>query len=148
VRSTAPRLRSTPFLLVQLIDSYIASRPGYFDSGLVEAGPSPQLLSDGNYVQFHNSEDAQNCYHAEFAIINGTDPTHVLQRADAPLLTPTFAWELGQAPAECNVACVVFLEAVAPVDGMLDTFDVWFGGSDAVVGTARVQIVIAPRAGA
>jgi predicted GH43/DUF377 family glycosyl hydrolase len=70
----------------------------------------------------------------------------VLQRADAPLLTPTFDWELGQAPAECNVACVIFLEAVAPVQGLVDTFDVYFGGSDAVVGTARVQIVIAPAA--
>ena len=38
-------------------------------------------------------------------------------------------------------AQVVFLEAAAPVAGEPDTFDVWFGGSDAVVGTARVKVV-------
>ena len=57
-----------------------------------------------------------------------------------PLLSPTRDWELGVAPAECNVQCVVFLEAAAPVAGQPNTFDVWFGGSDAVVGTARVKV--------
>ena len=48
-------------------------------------------------------------------------------------------WEVGTAPAECNVPGVVFLEAARPVEGQPDTFDVWYGGSDAVIGTARVQ---------
>ena len=64
----------------------------------------------------------------------------ILQRSEMPLLSPTRDWELGNAPAECNVQCVVFLEAAAPVEGQSDLFDVWFGGSDAVVGTARVQV--------
>ena len=51
-------------------------------------------------------------------------------------------WEVGVAPAECNVQCVVFLEAAAPVEGMPDQFDVWFGGSDAVIGTARIQVTL------
>jgi hypothetical protein len=34
----------------------------------------------------------------------------------------------------------VFLEAATPVDGMVDTFDVYFGGSDAVIGTARFTV--------
>ena len=49
---------------------------------------------------------------------------------------------MGVAPAECNVQCVVFLEAAAPVEGMPDQFDVWFGGSDAVIGTARIQVTL------
>jgi predicted GH43/DUF377 family glycosyl hydrolase len=78
---------------------------------------------------------------AEYVILNGTDPTQILQRAQTPLLSPTRIWETGTAPAECNVANVVFLEAAAPAtDGTPNTFDVWFGGSDAVVGTARITV--------
>jgi predicted GH43/DUF377 family glycosyl hydrolase len=81
-------------------------------------------------------------------ILNGSDPSQILQRAQAPLLSPTRIWETGTAPAECNVQDVVFLEAAAPVmDGTPNTFDVWFGGSDAVVGTARISVTIAENAG-
>lgn len=123
--------------------SYIAVRPDSFDNVLVESGPNPLLLSDGNYIFFHNSANSTyECYNAEHAIIDGADPSVVVERAATPLLSPTHDWELGDAPAECNVGCVVFLEAVAPVDGLVDTFDVWFGGSDAVVGTARVHVQV------
>ncbi len=158
---------------------FIDTRPGHFDSELVEAGPSPQLLSTGDYVFFHNSAGPGG-YHAEYVILNGTHPAApYLQRAQQPILSPLYDFELGVAPAECNVPNVVFLEcvggggvrthtrahaprqcltshtrmhaspapaptpyyrAVAPVDGAVDTFDVWFGGSDAVVSTARFQV--------
>lgn len=144
---------------------FIQARAGNFDSWIVEAGPSPmassfcvsayllpaheQVLSDGNLLFFYNSaNDTQHCYNPAFVIVSGSDPTIILQRAYAPMLSPVFDWQLGDAPAECNVACVVFLEAAAPVEGEVDTFDVWFGGSDAVVGTARVHVDIAgSRAG-
>lgn len=36
---------------------------------------------------------------------------------------------------------VVFLEAARRVPGAAgDVFDVWFGGSDAVISTARIQV--------
>lgn len=124
--------------------SFIAPRVGSYDDNLVEAGPSPQLLSDGNYVFFHNSDGGpKDCYNPAYVILSGADPSVILERSAAPLLSPIFDWQLGVAPAECNVPCVVFLEAVAPVAGMTDTFDVWFGGSDAVVGTARIAVTIA-----
>jgi len=89
---------------------FIVPRGNNFDSYLVEAGPSPQLLSDGNYVFFHNSA-GNGGYHAEYVILNGTHPDSAyLQRADTPLLSPTYDFEKGVAPAECNVANVVFLE--------------------------------------
>lgn len=47
-------------------------------------------------------------------------------------------------PAPCRRCApqVTFLEAAAPVRGVPDAFDVYFGGSDAVVGTARVQVLL------
>jgi predicted GH43/DUF377 family glycosyl hydrolase len=121
--------------------SFITTRPTFFDSVLVEAGPLPLPLSDGNYVFFHNSANTtHNCYHPGYVILSGADPSVILQRSQVPLLSPIFGWQLGTDPFSCNVPCVVFLEAAAPVEGQIDVFDVWFGGSDAVVGTARIQI--------
>ena len=80
-------------------------------------------------------------YNPAWVILDGTDPSRILQRATAPLLSPTHGWEQGTAPFECNVGAVNFLEAAARVPGTAgDTFDVWFGGSDAVVGTARFVV--------
>jgi predicted GH43/DUF377 family glycosyl hydrolase len=123
-------------------ESFIAPRADHFDSGLCEAGPLPMLLADGNYIFFHNSATASgNVYHPGFVILNGTDPTQILQRSEDALLSPTADWEAGNAPAACNVPNVVFLEAVTRAPSGTDVFDVYFGGSDAVVGTARISVV-------
>lgn len=123
----------------KLNDDFITTRADKFDSALVEAGPPPLLLSDGNYVFFHNSANGDG-YHPGYVILNGSDPTTYIQRSEVPLLSPTRDWEQGMAPAECNVKNVVFLEAAAPVPGQVDVFDVYFGGSDAVVGMARIAV--------
>eukprot|EP01012_Entosiphon_sulcatum_P036209 TRINITY_DN460_c0_g1_i1.p1 TRINITY_DN460_c0_g1~~TRINITY_DN460_c0_g1_i1.p1 ORF type:complete len:339 (-),score=54.16 TRINITY_DN460_c0_g1_i1:21-1037(-) len=116
----------------------LAPRQDSFDSQLVESGPPPLRLSNGNYIFFHNSADKTTAYHASWAILDGNDPTKVLARATEPLLSPDLAWERGVSPWTCNVANVVFLEAAAEVGK--DTFRVYFGGSDAVIGTAVITV--------
>ena len=70
----------------------------------------------------------------------GTDPTKILASAPAPLWTPTDQpWMQGTAPYTCNVPQVSFLEAAHPMDEP-DAFRVYFGGADAVIGTAVVKI--------
>lgn len=130
-----------------VIPSFIARRPGAFDNNLVEAGPPPMVLADGNMVFFHNSDNATNAptgdfwaYNPGWVILDGADPTRILQRSEVPLLSPVHGWEQGVAPYECNVHNVTFLEAAHPVPGQPNTFDVFFGGSDAVIGTARIVV--------
>lgn len=119
---------------------FIAPRKDSFDSLLVESGPPPMLLSSGDYIFFHNSADNGTVYHPEYVIIDGTDPTKIIQRADAPLLTPSdFTWAQGITPSLCNVPNVIFLEAAHPTEEP-DTFRVYFGGSDAVIGTALIHV--------
>ena len=138
------QLWTTPdlFNYTLVTSKFITPRGDHFDNNLVESGPPPLLLADGNYLFLHNSANssAGHCYHPGYVILSGADPSVILQRSEVPLLSPTRDWELGNAPAECNVQCVVFLEAAAPVEGQVNLFDVWFGGSDAVVGTARVEV--------
>lgn len=110
----------------------------------VEAGPPPLRLSTGDYIFFHNSWNrdfpAAPGYQPAWVILSGTDPTSIVQRAAKPLWSPQEAnWMTGEAPAACNVPNVAFLEAAHPTDEP-DTFRVYFGGADAVVGTGVVKV--------
>lgn len=79
-------------------------------------------------------------YQPVWAILDGSDPTKIIQQAPEPLWTPTDQpWMQGIAPYTCNVCQVSFLEAAHPVSDQADTFRVYFGGADAVVGTAVVS---------
>lgn len=123
-------------------------------------GPPPLLLSTGDYLFLHNSAGPDG-YHPSWAILSGADPSIVLARADEPLLSPTLPWEEGVAPYvhtytcslrkllmyaigcicrwTCNVQNVVFLEGAQPTE-QPDVFRVFFGGADAVVGTALIAV--------
>lgn len=112
----------------------------------VEAGPPPLRLSSGDFVLFHNSWNAafpeSPGYQPSWAILRGDDPSQIVARASRPLWSPSKAhWMAGTAPALCNVPNVAFLEAAHATDEP-DTFRVYFGGADTVVGTAIVRITI------
>eukprot|EP01083_Nonionella_stella_P015627 43749_1 len=147
---------------------FIQVRENGFDNGLVESGPPPLQLSDGNYIFFYNSANkgwpnANNtAYHPGFVIIDRYNKSNIVQRSglNEPLLSPTFAWDEGKYPYTCNAKNVVFLEAAVQltqeeklkyiqmtkaqngvqIDPNVDLIRVYFGGADAVIGTAVVQI--------
>lgn len=68
------------------IKTIIGTRNDHFDSILVESGPPPLKLSDGNYLFIYNSAKQHDNpkpgfnmqYNAGWAILNGTDPGQVL----------------------------------------------------------------------
>ena len=130
-------------------------RPAFFDSGLVEPGPPPLVLSDGTYLVLYNSASHHNDrgYHVGAAIIDGKFPSpKVLYRSPAPLLSWTSRpWMVGNDTEYlCNVPEVVFLAAARPMPMHLDTegvnggvlgrFELFFGGADAVVGRASLVV--------
>eukprot|EP01103_Thecamoeba_quadrilineata_P010783 TRINITY_DN2421_c0_g1_i2.p1 TRINITY_DN2421_c0_g1~~TRINITY_DN2421_c0_g1_i2.p1 ORF type:complete len:334 (-),score=42.42 TRINITY_DN2421_c0_g1_i2:204-1103(-) len=81
----------------------LTPRQNYFDSTLVESGPPPLPLSDGNYIFLYNSARQVNItnpkpgwnlqYNLGYAILDGKDPTKVLARSDNPILSPVLDWE-------------------------------------------------------
>tara|TARA_B110000208_G_scaffold88174_1_gene111336 strand:+ start:104 stop:1177 length:1074 start_codon:yes stop_codon:yes gene_type:complete len=113
----------------------------------VEAGPPPMRLADGNFVFFLNSwggkDVPQPGYQPAWVILDKDDPSHILARAPKPLWSPTDQlWMEGKPPSLCNVPQVAFLEAAHPAGK--DNFRVYFGGADAVVGTALVGVERVP----
>jgi len=131
---------SDPKKWTSIGDPFLKPRPDSWDSQLVESGPPPLKLSTGDYIFFYNSADKDITYHPAWVILDKDDPSKILQRASVPLLTPTLAWETGVAPFTCNVANVIFLEAAYPLGN--DKFMVFYGGADAVVGSAVVTVVV------
>jgi len=75
-------------------------------------------------------------------ILDGKDPTKILQRSSEPLLSPELAWEIGTDPYLGCVPRVVFLEAAKSLGN--DRFLVFYGGADSVIGTAIVQVSVDP----
>eukprot|EP00039_Didymoeca_costata_P013366 m.202389 g.202389 ORF g.202389 m.202389 type:complete len:357 (-) comp15751_c0_seq3:2331-3401(-) len=112
----------------------------------VEAGPPPLKLTNGHYVFFHNSWNGSDSpppgYEPTFVILDGQDPKRIIAAGDQPLWhSVDHPWTAGVHPYTCNVPQVSFLEAVHTTDKP-NVFRMYFGGSDAVVGSALVEIEI------
>lgn len=120
----------------------------------VESGPPPMRLSTGDWIFFinswHNPDPAKgqeaNVYEPSWVVLDGQHPQRIIAQAQKPLLDPTWAvWMAGHPsspthPVVCNTAEVAFVEAAHPIVGHKDLFRIYFGGADAVVGTAVVQV--------
>lgn len=106
----------------------LPTRPGKFDSRVVEPGPPPVLTKEG-ILLIYNGADTRLVYRTGVAIFDPADPRKVLYRSDAPIFSPEKEWEkVGQVPN------VVFVE------GLVRQKDRWlfyYGGADKYVGVAE-----------
>eukprot|EP01113_Clastostelium_recurvatum_P012915 TRINITY_DN1673_c0_g1_i2.p1 TRINITY_DN1673_c0_g1~~TRINITY_DN1673_c0_g1_i2.p1 ORF type:complete len:370 (+),score=95.27 TRINITY_DN1673_c0_g1_i2:44-1111(+) len=129
--------------------TFLPCRPKGFDANLVEGGPMPLPLSDGNYLYIYNSArhgfpsakpnwDMQ--YNVGWAILDGTDPTKVLQRCDTPLLSPELAWEIGTKPFLGLTPNVVFIEGWTQLGQ--NSFVAFYGAADSVIGALAINVDI------
>ncbi len=109
----------------------LSSRPGKFDSRVVEPGPPPILLKDG-ILLIYNGTDDHLVYSTGWVLFDRQNPTRVLARASKPIFTPQTPWEKnGQTPN------VVFVE------GMVRKGGKWFfyyGGADKYIGAAEADV--------
>ena len=105
----------------------LSSRPGMFDSQVVEPGAPPLLTPEGIFL-IYNGADDHLVYSTGWVLFDRSDPTRVLARASTPIFSPEREWEkVGQVPN------VVFVE------GMVREKNSWlfyYGGADKYVGVA------------
>jgi predicted GH43/DUF377 family glycosyl hydrolase len=127
---------------------FIHTREDKFDSALVESGPPPMLLSDGNYLFIYNSArkypQSKNGlqYNVGWAILDGKDPTHIIQRCEEPILSPTLPWEIGTKPYLGLTPYVVFVEGMRRHGNAPNSFVIYYGAADSVIGAAVVDVHI------
>ncbi len=120
-------------------------RPGMWDAGLIEPGPPPLRLNTGDYVFFYNGATLPNDrqYHVGWAILSHDNPRTVLQRSAEPVLSWTDRpWMVGNSSKYlCYTPSVVFCNGAREVKGQENTYQLYFGAADAVVGSATVQLM-------
>ncbi|HEY8715411.1 MAG TPA: glycoside hydrolase family 130 protein [Candidatus Acidoferrum sp.] len=105
----------------------LASRPGTFDSKVVEPGPAPMILPQGIFL-IYNGADDHLLYSTGWVLFDKKDPTKVLARSEQPIFKPEKDWEkIGQVPN------VVFVEG-AVRDGQRWLF--YYGAADKHIGVA------------
>lgn len=105
----------------------LSSRPGTFDSKVVEPGPAPVLLPEGIFLLYNGADD-QLLYSTGWVLFDKNDPTKVLARSTEPIFKPEKVWEkVGQVPD------VVFVEGLIR-DGRRWLF--YYGAADKYVGVA------------
>ena len=132
---------------------WMAGRPGMWDASGVAAGPQPERLSTGDYLFIYNIDTGfpyrpnplGRCS-VGWAILDGADPSRIIARAAAPLLTPVIPWETcggeaGKGPyPRCQEPLVVFSTGIKPLGN--DEFLIIYGAADSVVGVAKVAVTL------
>lgn len=109
----------------------LASRPGSFDSQVVEPGPAPLITPQGIFL-IYNGADDKLVYSTGWVLFDKTDPTKVVARASEPMFAPEKEWEkLGQVPN------VVFVEGMVR-DGNRWLF--YYGAADKHIGVATAPM--------
>ena len=87
-------------------------------------------------------------YHVGWAVLDAGDPSKVVHRSSSPLLSWTDRpWMVGNSSAYlCYTPTVVFCNAARRLalsaGAGPDAFELFFGGADAVVGRARVHVIL------
>jgi predicted GH43/DUF377 family glycosyl hydrolase len=116
----------------------IPTRPGKFDSDLVEPGPPALLTSAGILLCFNGRNSAssgdpgfpEGCYAGSQALMDPGDPGHLLQRLDRCFIRPDKDYEIR---GQVNQVC--FLE------GLIRFRSRWF----LYYGTADSRIAVAVK---
>ena len=107
------------------------SRPGTFDSRVVEPGPSPLVTPEG-ILLLYNGADDRLAYRVGWVLFDRNDPTRIIARSDTPIFEPEREWESGG-----QVPNVVFLEGLVR-DGNRWLF--YYGGGDKHIGVATAPV--------
>ena len=115
----------------------LSTRPGYFDSWLVEGGPPALLTAPGIVVLYNAGNSAEygdstlpaRVYTGGQALFDARNPLKLIGRSDVPFITPTESYErTGQYPEGTT-----FVEGLVPFRGR---WFLYYGTADSRVGVA------------
>ncbi len=113
------------------VEPVLKSRPGTFDSRVVEPGPPPVLLPEG-ILLIYNGADDNLIYRTGWVLFDKEDPARVLARSDQAIFEPETGWEkVGQVPN------VVFVEGLIREPGR---WLFYYGGADKYIGVASANV--------
>eukprot|EP00047_Mylnosiga_fluctuans_P007718 m.255140 g.255140 ORF g.255140 m.255140 type:complete len:342 (+) comp19314_c0_seq1:15-1040(+) len=115
---------------------------------VIEAGSTPVQLSTGDYFHLYAAGTpgwvANGNYTGGWIVIDGKDPSRILQRSATHLFVPTMDYEIGNGIYPVQRNRTIFTTAVVPLGGRADNggqvFRVWYGAADANVASAIIVV--------
>ncbi|HNU22925.1 glycosidase [Mesotoga sp. Brook.08.YT.4.2.5.1] len=106
-------------------------RQGYFDSRLIEPGPTPIITEEG-ILLIYNSADFSTIYRPGAALFDISNPRKLIMRTDRFLAEPELIWEKqGQVPN------VIFIEGAVVHEEKLILY---YGAADTYIGAFVVDL--------
>ena len=109
-----------------------------WEGGKIGGGPEPILTDEGWLVCYHGADET-HAYSLALALLDKDDPMHILDRSEAPLLSPELIWE-----REGFFPNVVFSNGwVQWPEGSAHAGKIWvyYGAADSGVGLAELEKV-------
>jgi predicted GH43/DUF377 family glycosyl hydrolase len=164
---TLDNITKTNPLVFEQPQPFLAGRAAGFDSGYVEAGSPPALLSTGDYLHIYDTvindgrvpkggpsqlacvDGVCRGFGAGWLVLNGSDPQSILQRGQEPLFMPVMPWELGPRPEYPEWGWMQPTGfAIGATNGLMrvnessdhDTFIAWACASDSVISPWVVRV--------
>ena len=127
--------------------NFLYTRRGHWDNATLSAGPPPMKLSDDNWLMLYNVDNKWPVQAPKpfpwfgrcalgWAILDKDNFTHILARAEEPLVYAEKPWEL-----HGTTDRVVYSDGIR--DEGNDTFTVFAGGADTVIEGIRIQVEVA-----
>jgi len=129
-------------------ETFVLTRnDSYWDNATLSTGPSPVMLSDGNWLLLYNIDNLWPVndpvqpfpYFGRcalgYVILDANNITNVLARSDEPLVYAELPWELNGTTPQ-----VVYTDGIRPLGG--DEFIVYSGGGDTVIEALSIKINI------
>jgi predicted GH43/DUF377 family glycosyl hydrolase len=121
----------------------LPGRPGYFDSNVVEPGPTAILTDNGINLIYSGGMPYEGSkgmfkYQAGIAVFDHNDPTKLLYRSSKPVFSPETAWEKENSSSTVHqVPNVVFPQGIVPAGG--GNYIIYYGAADSYVGAATTR---------
>lgn len=121
----------------------LPGRPGYFDSNVVEPGPTAIVTKYGITLIYsggapYEGSNGMYKYQSGLAVFRKDDPTRLLYRSSKPVFSPETQWEKENSSSTVHqVPNVVFPQGIVP-DGK-GGYLVYYGAADSYVGVAHTK---------
>eukprot|EP01006_Ploeotia_vitrea_P044893 TRINITY_DN66882_c4_g11_i1.p1 TRINITY_DN66882_c4_g11~~TRINITY_DN66882_c4_g11_i1.p1 ORF type:complete len:339 (+),score=17.60 TRINITY_DN66882_c4_g11_i1:25-1017(+) len=112
---------------------------------VVEASTPLVKLSTGDYLHIYSAGTPGWVPHGNYTggwiVLDGKDPTKIVQRSAEHVLVPTMDYEIGDGPYPVQRHRTIFATSLLPT-GTKDEFRVWYGAADANVATALLKVTV------
>ena len=97
-----------------------------------------KIFGDVLFMLYHGASKKENRYSMGYVILDGKDPTKILERPEEPLLSTELDWEIGRGEYPAEVANVVFGCGAIPIGK--NNIRIFYAGADRYLGFADLII--------